>query len=139
MSSSTAHVDDVYKRFNTNVKMFLKELMRSFPDVKELHFVYAAYKLVKTFGRKIVQRYFDESFGEPFGDRVKARDEAFFMSPNFKLPKEYSFYNEYIISFQRLWQTLDDKNKDAVWQHLNALLFLNNECINYKKSKKTIS
>jgi len=127
---------DVYKRFNKNVKMFLKELMRNFPQVKELHFVYAAYKLVKTFGKKIVQRYFNESFGEPFGEHIRTRNEAFFTSPNFQLPPDYRFYSEYIPPFQRLWATLDAPNKDAIWQHLNALLFLNQDCINYQKSKK---
>lgn len=135
-TSTSSSSDDVYKRFNKNTKMFLKELMRSFPHIKEFHFVYAAYKLVKTFGKKIVQRYSNESFGEPFAEHIRTCNEAFFMSEAFQLPPEYRFYSEYIPSFQKLWASLDTSNKDAIWQHLNALLILNQDCINYQRSKK---
>lgn len=119
--------------------MFLKELMRNFPHVRELHFVYGAYKLVKTFGKKIVHRYFNESFGGPYADQIRACDEAFFMSPAFQLPPDYRFYSEYVHPLQRLWSTLDDTNKRAIWQHLHALVFLSQEIDKTKHTSKDVA
>lgn len=134
-NSQSQITEDVYKKFNKSVKEFLKELMKGFPAIKELKFVYAGYKLVKSFGKKLVQRYWDEAVGTPYGVHIREKSDAFFMDPNFALPKGYQFYSNYIPVFQSLWSSLDENNKNAIWNHLQVILYLNQECKLYRQNK----
>lgn len=134
--SSATQTEDVYKKFNQAVKELLKDLMRNFPAVKELKFVYAGYKLIKSFGKKLVQRNWDEAVGKPYGEHIRMKNDLFFMEPDFDLPKSYRFYSNYIPIFQAVWRSLDQSNKEAIWQHLQVVMYLSQECMDYKHRTK---
>lgn len=115
--------------FALGVKEFIRELMHAFPGVMEFKLIFAAYKVVKSFGKKHVYNAWREVVDEDMEVLLCKRDDKVLMSPDFHMPGPYSsLYDGYLPTFRRLWATMTDENKDAVWRHFERLVTLSCKC-----------
>lgn len=115
------------KDFARGVKDFLRDLMRTYPDVSELKVVFACYKVIKLTGKKNVHRVWQE-VSSPYLGFIRARDESFISAGNVVLPSGYAFYSAYVPVFRSMWLSMPPQNKDAVWAHLHNLVVLGELC-----------
>lgn len=121
---------ELYKDFNKNAKMFIRELMKVYKDNTVLKLLHAAYKVMKTFNRKLPQRYFHEYVMAPYGKYIYARDDSFIYAPDFQsdaIPGIDKFV-------QLEWPRLDDINKKKIWEYLQVLAVMNKRCLDYQQS-----
>lgn len=125
---ATGCYKECYKEFAFAVKEFIKDLMRSFPSVTEFKLIFAAYKVIKTFGKKHVYRAWCEAMGDDLEHAIRNRDDRFITSPDFSLPRSYWMYDEYVPVFRNLWLGMDDHSKDAIWRHLQHIMALGDKC-----------
>jgi hypothetical protein len=116
-----------YKNFNKATKMFIKDLMRSYPTIPEFKMILAGYKMIKSINKKLVHQMFVTTV-EPYTENIKKRDDSFFTA-EFKLPEDYSIvYKAMLPVFVNLWQVCDEVNREAVWTHLEYLLKKSEKC-----------
>jgi hypothetical protein len=127
-SSAVASIGDTYKDFAKGVKDFMRDLMASFPSVVEFKLMFAAYKVVKTFGKKHVYVAWCEAMGEKMEEVIKTRNDAYIVSKDFALPRSYWMYDSWIPVFQKLWLSIDAHSKDAIWRHLQYVQSLADRC-----------
>jgi hypothetical protein len=120
---------DADVEFSRGVKEFLRDLIRSYPSIKEFKLMLAAYKIVKSFGKRHVFAAWSDVMNATMEDAVRNRDERLWMSPEFiNLPSTYWMYDSYIPVFRSLWTNIDDHSKDAVWRHFEHLVTLAERC-----------
>jgi hypothetical protein len=104
---------------------FLQELSSTFPDVQELSHAVAtldaALILVNTTGlhADAPMKHFMAIF-EPHADLITKKD-----SNLFELCK-IDVGNEEYVDLQKIWNIMDDDNKEATWAYMQQLAFLGN-------------
>jgi len=123
---------NVYKEFNKYSKNFIRELIKNFDHISEFKIMFGLYKILKTFNKKLPYKYFNLYIAIDFKSHIVTRDESFFMSDGFK-PRAYT---EFVDIIKREWVLLDNANKNALWDHLNLLIYLSDKCSEYRKQKK---
>ena len=121
---------ELYKEFNKNTKLFIRDLVKVYPEQRFLKLIHAAYKLCKTLNRKLPQKYFNKYVG-PYSSFVFAKDDAFLGSGNIfsefiKVNKSFVGLDAFI---KQEWPLLSDHNKEMVWRYIQVLCVLNNKCL----------
>lgn len=108
-----------FKDFNTTVKHVLRMLRGRMPAMEQqFTFMLAGYKMMKTINKRWPQRYYHEAIHVPYGARVAARDEAFFVAPgSFRVEG----YDELVGDLLGAWRALGAGDKDVVWEALEVL------------------
>ena len=114
---------DVYKEFNHQLKFFMRELMKLFPSMTELKFMFVLYKCMKTINRKKPQQYFHSLMSEN-SKQLLSKDINYFFS------KDCVDENlmKIIPSLKKGYVLLDDENKEMIWKNLVFLYHLSLKC-----------
>ena len=106
----------VNNKFHVCFSQFIEELSIQFPTEPSLQLVKTIIKDVDS--DELVQKY--RSFILPYKDMIEKKDENFFLNSNewfYKLTSPAK-----IFSIKDLWvsETLDDEDKDMIWQWFNV-------------------
>lgn len=115
-----AHHSDAFRDFNTTMKLALRMARTRLPALEQqLTFMLMGYKMMKTVNKRWPYRYFSESIAGPYGARMRARDEPFFMEPGlFTVPG----YEKICDELRAGWRELSDEDKSLVWDACDVLL-----------------
>lgn len=70
-----------------------------------------------SFHAHVVQRY---------EDQILRRDEAFFLTESYQ---DVAHHLAVVDAIKRMWTTLDDDNKQAIWKHLQVLTLLSKRAV----------
>jgi hypothetical protein len=109
----------------------MKELSTAFPHIGFVKFMSASFYLLKKMNKRYPHRIFDKYLGSPYEKQLLDRNEAFFVDPAFNI----AYWDNYINNIKEVWKTLDQTNKNVVWDHLTVLVALNRKCLEYKRNK----
>lgn len=100
--------------FNKTLKAFMQELAQVFPEEKQIKLFLAGFDALVLLNPSGPLDMFIQSLG-PHSALVMARDPALF--DHLVFPGG--------IDFGRLWRAdLSPETRDAIWQHINTLLFV---------------
>lgn len=114
-----------YKAFYKKAKYTLKEVRDKFPAMStDITMILLVLKTTKHVGRTLPQRYFKEMLQAPFGDRMRARDVAFFMSDAFNVESFESF----VARCKEQWKLLSIEDQELIWGRVDELLDASDAC-----------
>lgn len=122
---------DAYKDFNHATKHFVRDLMNSYPDMKEFKILHMAYKITKSFNKKAPQKYLHDLVLDRCKAQIMRQDESLFDMSGIDtsdLPLPARLLLSELSNIKEIWTSLDEKDKDAVWKHLKVLTVLSNRC-----------
>lgn len=122
-----------YKALNKGIKALMKDLTNNFPYNFGLTLISGAFTVLKKMNKKFPHKYFQSLINIPYGDNVKAHDDTFFMEGNPEFP---SFLVSHVESLKKFWRDLEPAKRQAIWEHMDNLMKLNQEVIDYRKAKK---
>jgi hypothetical protein len=91
---------------------------------RQLRLLKAAYKTMKGLNHRWPRKLFFETVEAPYGGRITARDDAFFLRPEFTIP----MFEDFIDSIKQDWQAMSVGTRDVVWTHLNCMLACSQAC-----------
>jgi len=113
-----------YKRFNKHFKEFIRELMKTYPHVTEYKVMLAGYKITKTISKKLPFKIWTDVINEDMRVVIVNKDPSKILDPNFNV-SEY----EYVINMMRReWPNMNTHSQEMVWQHMNVLMILADDC-----------
>lgn len=131
MSNQQQLTNIVYKDFNRHVKAFNKELITNFPHIDHFKLANASFYVCKKLNKKLPHKLFNKYIFDVHGKHILAKNDAYFISDQFSS----SFWQSFADMIKTMWTTLDQGNKDAIWEHMLTLCALNKRCLDYKRNK----
>ena len=114
-----------YVTFNKAFKNFIRCSIEAFPDMKELKIVLITYKMLKTLSKKQPCKLFT-TMTSSCHDAIFMKDENYFMMNGVNCPE--ATLSSMSPAIQKKWMSLDNANKDIIWQHLQVLVALSKKC-----------
>lgn len=112
--------------FYTRLIDFVDDLLTICSDMSELKLFKKGLQLEIPLTRKEIIKIFRESVVVPYGQKIEARDEVFFLDS-----ADYSSVTtefDLIQKIKNIWKNLNNENKEAIWKHLSLLVKLNARC-----------
>lgn len=109
------------KLFNKALKTLITDLLSTFPDILEIKLLQASFYVLKKLNKKLPCKFFHK-YVMPYNQHLLDKDESFFLSDKF----QSSFWPSFVNMIKSTWATLDQHNKDAIWNHLHVIMHLHN-------------
>jgi uncharacterized protein YbbC (DUF1343 family) len=116
------------KRFNETAEEFCKDLVVTFPDVKEFKQMKSGLMLLKNINEKQPRDLFNKYVSDNFRQQIIETDESFFLTEihtHNVVGGENSQWQSVISLLRSLWGNLTDDNKQAIWKYFQVLIALN--------------
>lgn len=109
--------------FNDKAYEFVSDLCRLVPTDSEFKAFKASVRLVNTMDAEQAIRVFVEHVTVPYGEQIVDRNEDFFLSPSFDdtLDKVDDFVQPLVARIRGYWGSINDDDKNVVWDYLNLL------------------
>jgi hypothetical protein len=124
--SSLSERKAIFDAFNKECKRVMREFRELLPGMgRALAVVMLVLKVSKRVNRRLPHRYFVEVIHAPFGARVTARDERFFLSDAFQVRN----YESVVADIKSQWLLLDAAGRETVWRRVSDLLALSERCM----------
>jgi len=116
--------------FNKKFEEFLNDLVATYPEETDLRAMRSMLEwTIKAMGPKVPQEMFDSCVAVPYGDKIIARNESFFLE---ECPYDTRYADINIVNkLKAKWKVLSDENKEVVWKYLLVLMVLNSKCGGY--------
>jgi hypothetical protein len=105
--------------FNSKFEELVKDLIEIFPEDKDFKLLKSSFSLLKLADKTKPFELF-VSYGGEFDNVILTRDETFFLNHDFEniVGGDRNFTDELMKKLKGYWCTLNDKNKDIIWQYL---------------------
>jgi len=114
--------------FNQCTKQLYKDLLEMYPNEGVLEAAQLAFNVYKALDEKGPCSYFYSSFVLPFMNHIKERNIDFFMKGEMTLP----YFEKASNRIRMLWQNGSDADRNAIWDHINILVYLSEKAIKGK-------
>lgn len=116
---------EVFKEFNRGLKKFIREMIEVYPEIKELKMMLAAYKVMKTLSYKRPQRVFNSLIADKHSADIINGNFDVFLDESFT----YDGFSDICEGLKKAFKGVDNANKQAIRDHMLALLYLNKKCL----------
>lgn len=116
---------DVYEIFNEKLKALINDLVAICPDVPDFTMLRNGVTLGMALDRRMAQQYFAMFVARPYGDQIRARDEAFFLEHNYD---DANVETDVVQKIKGVWSSLGAHNKDTIWKYFQLLVVLSDAC-----------
>lgn len=116
---------DYLEKFNSTFHEFLADFSRTFPNDKQLTMYEIGLRGVLFADKTVVQNVFHDRVVVPYGDKILAKDEDFFLQNNYaEIQSDITNAADVIGKVKSYWSQLDADNKEVVWKYLKVLVHL---------------
>ena len=122
MTSNDAKMQKLYTCFNKKMSEFLVDLVNAFPQDNDFKTFKNSFNLVKIASEDKPFHMF-HFYVSPYKDKILSKDESFFIQKDYNSSSE-SVTQELIQKLKTYWDTMNDGDKDTVWNYLGLLLKL---------------
>jgi hypothetical protein len=108
--------------FNRKLNDFIEDLeaIGMHNRVTEYPMLKASCAFLAQMDKQRPAHYFHTYVLVPYEEQIKKRDEQFFLSQPLGCERDMAIVNV----IRQIWRTLDETNKNAIWQHLQVLTVL---------------
>lgn len=120
-----------FNLFNQKADEFCKDLVATFPDVKEFKQLKSGLLLLKNVDERKPREFFNNYVGVNFKQQILSKDESFFLTEvqnHVQAGLENSQWQTVIDLLRHLWSTLDAENKESIWKYFQVLVAINDKC-----------
>ncbi len=117
---------DYADMFNRKLGEFLSDLEAiGIDSVPEYPMLKASAQMMAKFDKSKMPIIFNSFVLNQYESQIMAQDEAFFLDQQFT-----NNTNDFAIvsAIKKIWSSLDDVNKNAIWAHLRVLTVLCKKC-----------
>lgn len=121
---------DNVKRFNKCSKQLYKDLLNIYPDETILVLAQTAFKIFKNLDKSGPCKYYYTEFISKYKTEIINRDASFFLDGSLQFP----YFASGSQRLKDLWKTLNESDQQAIWDHLNVLLYISCEAHEVKSS-----
>lgn len=112
-------------QFNDTFAELVDDLIRVFPSDGDFRMYKLAIQGASFADRSLVQSVFHERVSIVYGDRILARDEAFFIDNDYAdMKQEFSQAEKLIQKLKNCWINLTADQRDIVWKYMRILVLL---------------
>jgi hypothetical protein len=127
-SGSSGVMDGVspHELFNRKLADFLEDLHCVVGHLPEYTLLSSSVKWLTQYDVTRNQKLFDMYVSAKYEDYILQHDEQFFLSTDYSDVGDMNLVH----MLKRVWSTLTDKDKEAIWVHLHVLAILNRRCKN---------
>ena len=118
---------DCLQKFNDTFSEFISDLIVAFPDDAELHMYKAAISASMCLNDRLISRVFKKYVVAPYGEKLAAKDEAFFLEHTYDdVAGEDESTIALIEKIKGYWKDLKDDDRATVWKYFRVLILLSN-------------
>ena len=112
-------------QFNDTFVELVQDLIRAFPSDGDFRMYKLAIQGASFADKSLVQGVFHERVSTVYGDKIMARDEAFFIDNDYAdMKQEFSQAEKLIQKLKDCWTKLTAEQKDVVWKYMRILVLL---------------
>lgn len=116
---------DYLEKFNQTFTEFGDDIIKAFPNDSQFRMYNIAIKAALLVDPDVVLDVFYSNVILPFGDRIVAKDETFFLEHTYgEVTQEYSNASAIINKVKTYWADMSTENRDIVWQYFRVLVKL---------------
>lgn len=113
------------EQFNDTFVELVEDLIRVFPSDSDFRMYKLAIQGASIADNKLIQSVFHERVATIYGDRIIARDEAFFIQNDYSdMKQEFSQAEQLIQKLKTCWTMLTTEQKEVVWKYMRVLILL---------------
>jgi hypothetical protein len=121
---------DYLEKFNDTIEEFLADLIKVYPEDTDMKLYELGLKGVRMLSPKKVCEEFYEAVCVPYGDKIRDKDESYFMEHDFNEVKEGVPDGIRILNKTLgYWKSLSPDDKEAVWKYLRVLCTLSKKIL----------
>jgi hypothetical protein len=111
--------------FNAKLIDFFQELYDTYPEEKTIKAAIEALHGAKKINPKLILDLFTEYVTKPLRDPILAEDEATVIAfAKVVIANQFNEMSPALLVFDKLWPTMSDSNRDAIWKHMKVLVLL---------------
>lgn len=116
---------DYLTQFNDTFIELVEDLIRVFPNDGDFRMYKMAVQTATVMNKKFVRKVFNERVTTPYGDKILAKDEGFFLSNDYQdMKDEFSQAEKLIEKLKECWSKLTLAQRDIIWKYLHILILL---------------
>lgn len=118
------------KLFNTKADEFCKDLVATFPEVKEFKQLKSGLLLLRNVDEKKPREFFHNFVSVNYRQHILCKDESFFlneMEHQVQAGVDSSQWHKVIALLRTLWATLSPDNKESIWKYFQVLIALDDK------------
>lgn len=116
---------DYLGKFNDTFKEFGNDIMNVFPDDDEFRMYNVAIQAsVMIHGDAIIDVFYPMVV-VPFGDKIIAKDESFFINHDYDdIQQAHEDAGSIIQKIKNYWSVMSDSDRETVWKYFKVLVLL---------------
>lgn len=116
---------DYLQQFNDTFLELVEDLIRVFPSDSEFRMYKLAIQGASIANPTIIQNVFHDRVVIVYGDKIIARDEAFFIENDYNdMKEEFSQGEQIIRKLKDCWKNLTVDQKNIMWKYIRLLVLL---------------
>lgn len=116
---------DYLEKFNQTFVELMDDLQGTFPHDPDFQLYGIGLRAAVLAGPQIVQDKFHRRICLPFGDKILAKDEAFFLENTFEdVQQEFSEAARMILKVKQYWADLSAADREMLWKYFQVLVRL---------------
>lgn len=112
--------------FNQKLLEFVADLIDVCPEIKTLKKFKLSVSMTILAKKEIPEDVFYNSVVVPYAEKVMQRDDEFFLTESYVTSPVLAEFN-IVDQLKGAWRTLDDRNKEIVWNYMQILLIISNK------------
>lgn len=120
---------DYTEKFCDTIQEFLADLIKVFPNDTDMQVYHVGLKGLCMMCPEKVYGEFYESVVVPYYERIRTKDEEFFMNHDFNDVKEVPDGARILNKTMGYWKSLNPNDKETVWKYLRVLCTLSKKIV----------
>ena len=116
---------DYRSQFNDTLIELVNDLIVVFPNDTDFRMYKLAIQGVMITDNTVIHKVFREQVCRVYGEKILARDEAFFLNNNYEeMKQEFSDADGLIKKLKECWTRLTEDQRNVVWKYFRVLVLL---------------
>lgn len=114
---------DFFRAFNAAAADFFSDLRTAFPKSGELRSLQGAHELAQASSLRLPLETFSRAVVAPYGERLRSKDEAFFISHDYRdVAAGSAGAQDMVSTLKGLWAGMSRDHRDCVMAHIERLM-----------------
>lgn len=113
------------EKFNQTFSEFVEDIIRVFPSDPDFRMYQVAIQTALMMDETLVRTVFHEKVVVPYGDKILARDDSFFLSHTYdEVTSEHNNATDLINKVKDYYGQMKEEDQETVWKYFRILVLL---------------